>query len=90
MYTSLIVTLIMPYFEKRIKRFLGAVLTVDAIDDTASCSGTIKQIVKFSATHSVKIPFDSLYDSIITQSFLTTALNRDFSAIGFEAIGGVA
>jgi hypothetical protein len=80
----------MPHFEKRTKRVLGVVLTVDAIDDSASCSGTLKQIVKFNATHSVKSPFESVYDSIIAPSFLTTALNRDFSAIGFEAIGGGA
>lgn len=80
----------MPHLEKRIKRFLSVVLTVDAIDESAKCSATIKQIVNLNATHSVKSPFDSVYDSIIAPSFLTTALNRDFSAIGFEAIGGLA
>ncbi|MEG4009828.1 hypothetical protein QUA21_27800 [Microcoleus sp. Pol1B3] len=78
----------MPYIEKKtIKRFLGVVLTVDA---NASSSGTIKQIVNSNAINSVKCPFDFVYDSILAQSPLTTALNREFPTIGFEAIAVVA
>lgn len=78
----------MPYIEKKtIKRFLGVVLTVYAIGN-ASCSGASKEIVNYSATYSVRSPLDSVCESIIAQPPLTTALNRDFFAIGFEAIGG--
>ncbi|AFZ10923.1 hypothetical protein Osc7112_6838 (plasmid) [Oscillatoria nigro-viridis PCC 7112] len=80
----------MPHIEKKtIKRFFGVVLTVYAIG-YASCSGASKQVVNYSATHSVKNPLDSVGDSIIAQPPLTTALNRNFFAIGFEAIGGAA
>jgi hypothetical protein len=83
----------MSHIKQRIKRYFWAVFgATNTI--TASCSGSIEQILSFSTTHSFhsfKKSSNKGYNPILSQSPLHTTLNRGFSAVGFEtAIGGAA
>ncbi|MEG4576920.1 hypothetical protein QUA56_30255 [Microcoleus sp. N3A4] len=86
----------MTQIEERIKPYFWAVFEVrNGIPAVCSsvpaiCSGTIEQILSFSATYRVKKPAKLCYISILPQTPVNTQYNRGLFGATFEAIGGAA
>lgn len=80
-----IVILIMPYVEKRIKRYFCAVF--GAFNSTpAICSGAITHSRNSYTTHKFQEPAKPCYQPILPQTPVNTQHNRGLFGVSFAAI----